>query len=73
MRPIHPLAAALALLTGCATQHEPGWQGSNAHAFGTAKLICKSEAKAVARVERDMVYRACMLRHGWLQPPKDAR
>lgn len=67
------LAAALIFQAGCATQHEPGWQGNNAHPFGTADSICTSEAKAVAKVERDMAYRSCMLRHGWSQPPRDVQ
>jgi hypothetical protein len=64
---------ALCFLPGCATQRDAGWQGKDAHPFGTADSICLSEAKAVARIERDMVYRACMMRHGWSQPPPQER
>jgi hypothetical protein len=72
MRLMILLLAALGVLSGCATHRDPGWQGNDAHPFGTADSICQSEANATARVERDMVYRGCMTRHGWTRPPSSA-
>lgn len=60
------VATSLSLsLAGCAATSEPGWQGKDATAFGTAETLCQGEAADVAGSERDFVFRACMARHGW--------
>lgn len=70
MRLMILMVTALAVLSGCATR-DPGWQGKDAHPFGAADSICQSEANATSKVERDMVYRGCMTRHGWTRPPSE--
>jgi hypothetical protein len=60
------VAASLTLaLAACAATNEPGWQGGDATAFGTAESLCQGEAANVTASERDFVFRACMARHGW--------
>lgn len=44
------------LVSGCATHHDPGWQGSDAHPFGKANSIDQSEASGTTTAERDVVY-----------------
>ncbi len=72
MRPMI-LVAVLSVLSGCATRHDPGWQGNDAHPFGKADSLCQSEADATTLAERDLAYRGCMTRHGWTRPPSSER
>lgn len=68
-RPVNTRSTVAALLSlalgACAATHEPGWQGNDASAFGTAETLCQGEAADVVGSERDFVFRACMARHGW--------
>ena len=65
-RPIAVAAAALAVLAaGCATTHDPGWQGTGATPFDAAQAECRAEAAGQPQDSRDERFNACMAGHGW--------
>jgi hypothetical protein len=61
--------AATMLLAGCATLHDPGWEGADAQPFDQARAQCEAEAAAVAAGDaRDAAFAACMAAKGWTRP-----
>ncbi len=63
LRALGLVLAVPVALAGCATVHEPGWQGRDATPFDTAERECRAVAAAdTAAFER------CMAQHGWTRP-----
>lgn len=62
-------AAALTVLVACATGDEPGWQGSAAIPFDTARRHCEAQAvRQVTDMDRQAAFDACMAGQGWRRP-----
>lgn len=59
------IAAAAAVLGACASVNEPGWTGSNATPFGSAKARCEIETQAT----EGEAFERCMETHGWRRQP----
>ena len=60
------IAALLATLVACATRYGPGWQGSAATPFDTARRDCEAQAvRQMAKMPRDVAFETCMAGQGW--------
>jgi hypothetical protein len=58
------IGIAAAALSACASTHEPGWTGSGATPFDTAKARCQIETQTV----EGPAFEACMQALGWRRP-----
>jgi len=66
MNRLIPTAAMVAMLAACATTHEPGWQGSAATPFDTARRHCEAHVvRQMTEVTREAAFEACMAGQGW--------
>lgn len=69
MIPRFLIAAILITMVGCATTDEPGWQGSAATPFDTARRHCEAEAvRRMTDLTTEAAFKACMAQQGWRQP-----
>jgi outer membrane murein-binding lipoprotein Lpp len=57
------IVVAALLLAGCASAHEPGWSGSRAQPFDSAKAACEIETQTV----EGAAFEACMASKGWIR------
>ena len=64
MKRIAGLALMLAL-AGCAGTHEPGWTGTDAAPFDSAKARCQIETQVVD----GPAFETCMAALGWRRTP----
>lgn len=68
MNRLIPIAAMFATLAACATAHEPGWQGSAARPFDTARRHCEAQVvRQMTEMAREAAFEACMAGQGWRQ------
>jgi hypothetical protein len=54
-------AGAAALLSACASTNEPGWTGTNATPFDSAKARCQIETQTI----EGEAFETCMAALGW--------
>lgn len=64
------VSPVILVLAGCATTHDPGWEGSGAELFDGARAACERESRAAAtdRVAREAMFETCMAARGWRRP-----
>ena len=61
-----PIAAMLVALGACATSDEPGWEGSAATPFDTARRHCEAQAvRQMTEMPQDVAFETCMAGQGW--------
>lgn len=69
MKTVVLAAAILTTLGACATTDEPGWQGSAATPFDTARRHCEAQAvRQMTDMDRSAAFDACMAEQGWRRP-----
>ena len=69
MKAIAVAAAILTTLAACATTDEPGWQGSAATPFDTARRHCEAQVvRQMTDMQKDAAFDACMAGQGWHRP-----
>lgn len=61
-----PVVLACAVISACASTHDPGWQGADAEPFDAAQQACAAEAADVP--DRNARFHACMAERGWTRP-----